>query len=151
MRTQYHVYLDTWCGVRENEKPKTGGFSFFVFFARQRPSRGRRDKFCGKMRKMRQPVHGKTRVRACDICCNGLKSMKQKCEKCDENATKCDGNATKCDGNATKCDGGMRLVRRFRSGGWIGGAKHDTYGRIALLPPRNSRPARESGRVSTSS
>ena len=31
MLTQYHVYLDTWCGVWENEKPKTGGFPFFVF------------------------------------------------------------------------------------------------------------------------
>jgi hypothetical protein len=41
--------------------------------------------------------------------------MKQKCEKCDGNATKCDGNAKKCDGNAKKCDGNATEMRQRRA------------------------------------
>ena len=101
------------CGRTKNQKQGDFHFSFFAlrFFARQRPSRGRRDKFCGKMRKMRQSVHGNTRVRACDICGNGRQGMKQKCEKCDKMRRKCDEMRRKCDKMRRKCDGNASAAR----------------------------------------
>ena len=107
-----HNIMCTWahgavCGRMKNQKQGDFHFSFFAlrFFRAAAATRG-------KMRKMRQSVHGKTLVRASDICGNDRKRVKQKCEKCDGNATKCDGNAKKCDGNATKCDGNATEMRQ---------------------------------------
>jgi len=95
----------------KNEKPKTGGFSFFVFRSSFfRAAAGG----CGKMRKMRQSVHGKTRLRACDICGNDRKRVKQKCEKCEKMRRKCEKMRRKCDEMRRKCDEMRRKCDEMR-------------------------------------
>jgi len=103
------------CVGEQKTKNRGGHFSFFALRFFRAAAGG-----CGKMRKMRQPVHGKTRVRACDICGNGRQRMKRKCDKCEKMRRKCDKMRRKCDKMRRKCDEMRQNATEMRRNAKVG-------------------------------